>query len=124
MRRCASATVGTILGRKAHDELVLTISLEDRGRLRAAGGRLHDRVDVPCVQAIARGFFAVDRDVEVGLAQHAEYSRVFDALDLVHLMQHLVGQPLQDLQVGADDLDRVGALDAGQALLDDVLNVL
>ena len=86
--------------------------------------RLHHRVDVAGVEAVARGLFAVDLDVEIGLAQHMENAEVGDALDLAHLGHHLGRERFQRLQVRPDDLDRIGALHARQRLLDVVLDIL
>ena len=61
---------------------------------------------------------------EIRLAEHVEYAQILDPFDLPHLCLDLRGQVLQYRQIGADDLRRVGAFDAGQALLDIVLDVL
>ena len=50
--------------------------------------------------------------------------RSVDAPDLRHLVLDLGGEVFQNILVGADDLDRIGAFDAGERLLDIVLDVL
>ena len=85
---------------------------------------LDHAVDVAGIEAVARRLFAVDLDVQVGLAEHAEDAEIGDAFDLIHLGQDLVGDLLELGEVGADDLDGVRAFDARQAFFDVVLDVL
>ena len=67
----------------------LPVRLEMRRRDVAAERRLHDGVDVAGVEPVARGPLAIDLDVEVGLAQHAEDAKVGHARHLAHHALHL-----------------------------------
>ena len=51
-------------------------------------------------------------------------AEILDAAHLPHLGQNLVGQLLELDQIGADDLDRIRALDPGKRLFHVVLNIL
>ena len=113
-----------VLGRDADDQRKLAIPFQHRGRLRPAQGRLDDGVDVAGIEAIASGRRAVHRDIQVRLAQDPEDAEIGDSPDPVHDPQDLRGDPFQGRQVAADNLDRVGALDARQALFNIVLDVL
>ena len=53
-----------------------------------------------------------------------EDSEIHDAADLRHLVHHLGRELLEHVEIGADDLDRVGALHARKRLLDVVLDIL
>ncbi len=94
-----------------------------RTRLAADGdgdGVLHVRhTDVP---ELAPG--PIDGELQVRLALDAEDGHVLQAGHGVEHGLDLVGQFLQLVEVGADDLDRVVALDAGQRLHDVVADVL
>jgi len=81
-------------------------------------------VNIAGIEAVAGGPAPIHRDVQIGLTKDPEYAEVGDAGDLVHLAL----DPYRDLfelcQVRTDDLDGIGAFDAGQAFLDVVLDVL
>ena len=103
-------------GAQPHRDVELAVGLELRGCHRAAERRLDDGVDVAGIEAVARGLVAIDRDIEVGLAEHPENAEIGDAPDLIHLVHDLVGDLLELGEVRTDDLDRIGAFDARQAL--------
>ena len=113
-----------VLGRDTGDQGELALTFEHGGRLRPAQGRLDDTVDVAGVEAIPRRFLTIHRDIQVRLAENAEDPEIGDPLDPGHDGQDLCGDLLQCRQLAADDLDRVGALDARQLLFDVVLDVL
>ena len=113
-----------VFRRQTDVEVELAIAFQHGGRRGAGHRRLDDGVDVAGIEAVARRLGAVDRDVEIRLPQHAEDAEIGHAADLLHLVQDLIGELFQDLEVGADDLDRVGAFDAGDRFLDVVLDIL
>ena len=93
-------------------------------RALAADRGLHDGIDVPGRQAIARGADAVDVDADGRLAEGPQHRQIGDAR---HLGQHRgdgVGGLFQRLQIVAVHLDGILALDAGCRLFDVVLDVL
>src|SRR5262249_32960157 len=102
----------------------LAIRLEQRGRRRAAEGRLHEAVDVADVEPVSGRFVSIDFDVQIGLPEDRKEAEIGNAFDLSHLTHNLTGDPFQHAQIAPDDLDRVGSLDARKLLLDVVLNIL
>ena len=113
-----------VLRREPHRDVELTIGFQERGGHCPSQRRLHDRVHVAHIHAVARRFFAIDPDVEIRLPQDPEDAEVGDPPDLGHLPHRLLGEAFQDREIGADDLDGVGAFDPGQPFLDVVLDVL
>ena len=110
--RTASIVVAEF-GREPDGHAELPVGLEQRGRHAAAEGRLHDGVDVAGVQPVARRLFAVDLDVEVGLAEHPEDAEIGRRPRTCSIScMTCVGELFELGEVGADDLDRVGAFDA------------
>ena len=91
---------------------------------RPAHRRLDDRVHVAGIEAVARRLGAIHLDIQVRLPQDREDAQVGDAADLAHLIPDLRGQLLQHFEIGTDDLDRIGAFDPRDRLLDVVLDVL
>ncbi len=115
--------VAVLFGKPNPDaELAVTFQL-GRGN-RAPQRRLDRRVDVAGIEAIARRLFTIHRDVEIRLPEDVKDPEIGHAPDLLHFMFDLLGDPLLNCQIWTDDLDRICALDAGQRLLDVVLNVL
>ena len=102
----------------------LPVRLVGGGRDVAAERRLHKSVDVAGIQAVPGGLFPVHLDIEIGLAQHAEDAEVGNARNLLMTRLTWVASSSSLNEVRPDDLDRVRALHAGQALLDIVLNIL
>lgn len=100
------------------------VSFKHGGRDRPPESRLHHRIDVAGVEAVARGFFPVDPDVQVRLAEQPENTEILDPADLCHLGLDLRGKGFKHLEVRSDDFDGVGAFDARQCLFDIVLDVL
>ena len=90
----------------------------------AAERRLYYGIDVARVEAVAGRLCAIHFDIQVRLSLDVENTEIGDAPDLRHLVLNLKGQVFQNVLVVADDLDRVGAFDAGKCLLDIVLDVL
>ena len=85
---------------------------------------MYHGVHVAGVEAVARDFGAVDFNIEVRLPEDPKHTQIGHAFDLFHLMQHLIREVLEHLQIRAQDLDGIRAFDAGQRLLDVVLDVL
>mmetsp|Transcript_5519 Transcript_5519/g.13306 ORF Transcript_5519/g.13306 Transcript_5519/m.13306 type:complete len:1095 (-) Transcript_5519:4456-7740(-) len=115
---------GTGGAREAHRQAVLPLAFQHRSNNRAAQRGLHNGIDIAGVQAIAGRLDAVDLDAEVGLAEDIEDAEVTDALDLPHQRHRPGGNLFEDAEIGPDDLDRVGTLDAREPLFDVVLDVL
>ena len=113
-----------VFGRITDDQIELPVTLQDRSRYGAAHGRLHDRVHIAGIEAIARGLGAIHFDVQIGLSQDGEDAEVGDAPHLAHLVPDLVGKIGDGLEIGTDDLDRINTFDARDPFLDIVLNVL
>src|SRR5262249_1367784 len=76
------------------------------------------------VQAVPRGFLPVQRNIEVWLTQDPEDTEVAHPPDLVHYGQDLRGNLFQRREIAANDLDRIGTLNARQTFFDIVLDVL
>ncbi len=87
--------VAAVFRRQAHRQRELAVTLQDCRGLRAAERGLYHGIDVSGVKPVACRRLPIDADIEVGLAEHAEHAQVGHALDLVHLVQDLVGQLLQ-----------------------------
>jgi len=85
---------------------------------------LNDGVDVPRIETIAGGFLTIHLDVQIGLTEHVKNSEIGNAAHLLHLSLNLGGEFLQNFQIRADDLDRIGAFDARDRFLDIVLDIL
>src|SRR5262249_24308600 len=115
---------GTIFRRKPNDDAELSVGLEQRGRRCAAQCRVDNGVDVAGIKAVSGRLLAIDLDIQIGLATNPKYSEILDSLDLLQFTQNLTCKLLEDDLVAANDLDRIGPLDAGQRLFDVVLNVL
>ena len=81
-------------------------------------------VDVIDIEAIAGDVGAVDLDGQAGLAQFLHQRDIGDA---AHLLQHLLDGLaflLQHIEVGAEDLHRQRAFQAGLGFIDRVLGRL
>ena len=63
----------------AQDEVVARFALKDLGEGVAAHGGLNRVLHVGDVDLVAGGGLAIHGDVQVGLAEHAKDSKVFDA---------------------------------------------
>src|SRR6185369_11027774 len=68
--------IAAILRREADGECEIVFALIDACHFLPADRRLHDGVDVPDREAVARGPGAVDAHHEVRLAEQAEHARV------------------------------------------------
>ena len=79
----------------------------------AAQCGLYHSVDIAGIEAVAGGLFAIHFNIQVWLSLDVENSEIGDAPDLRHLVLDLEGQVFQNILVVTDDLDRVGAFDAG-----------
>ncbi len=100
------------------------LALQDLGESVAADGGLNRILHIGDVDLVAGGGFAIDGDVEVGLAEHAEDSEIFDSVNLAHDPDNLVGLGFQNLQVGAVDFGGEFALNAADRLIHVVFNGL
>ena len=116
--------VRAVFGRKSNNHGELAIAFQQGGRRRAAERGLDHSVHIAGVKTIAGGFSAIDLDIEIRLAEDVEYLKIGDAPHLLHLLHHLGRDPLDGRQIAANDFHRIGAFNAGQRLLDIVLNVL
>ena len=67
---------------------------------------------------------AIDLDQEVGLADDVKHAHVLDPRHGLQDAGDALTQLLEFVQIGTDDLDRVGALDAGKCLFHVVADVL
>ena len=76
------------------------------------------------IEPVACRLGAIDAYVEIGLTEHVKDAQILDAAHLRHLCVDLARQSLEHRQVRADDLDGISALDAREAFLDVVLDVL
>ena len=76
------------------------------------------------VDLIARGRGPVHREIQVGLAQHAEYSQVLDSFNRTHDADDLIGFLFQDLQIIAINLGGQFAFHAADRLFHVVFNGL
>ena len=85
---------------------------------------MNDAREIADIQAITRRLLPIDPDVQVWLAEHPKHPEIGNPSDLGHFPHGLPGNLLENREVGANDLDRVRALDAGKPLLDVVLDVL
>jgi len=112
------------LRRETHQYRKLSVRLQYVGRDRPAHRRLDSGVDVANSESETRRHGAVDANVEIWLSDHMEHAKILDAWNAVDDPHHLLGQPFENVEIGADDLDRIGAFDARQRLLDIVLYVL
>ena len=81
-------------------------------------------LNVGHVQPIPGGLVPVHGEVEIGLADDAEQTQVFDALDVAHDVDDLVARLFQFHQVVAVDLDGQFALNAAHRLFHVVRNRL
>ena len=64
-----------VFRRQANGDVELAVGLQQRGRDGAAQRRLNDGVDVAGIEAVAGGLFAVDLDVQIGLAEDLKIRR-------------------------------------------------
>src|SRR5665213_2049126 len=78
-----------ILGIESDGQTELPITFENGCRRGAPKCSLNNGIDVTSIETVARGFFAIDLDVEIGLTQQVKYSKVGNATDLRHLGHHL-----------------------------------
>ncbi len=116
---CAAVGLGV-----ADGEVEAAVSLDDLGDGCSADGCLDGGVDVAGEDAEAGGFGAVDLDDERGLASDFEDADVGDAGDGLHDLLDLVGEAGEGVEVVAEELEGVLALDAGHGFFDVVLDVL
>ena len=83
----------------------------------AADGDLDDRLDVGDVDPVAGAGVAVDADLQVRLADDVEHPDVLDPRDGPQDRRDPLAGGLERLQVGAEELHRVGPLDPRERLL-------
>ncbi len=115
---------GTRALRQAQEQVVDPLAFQHLGLRIAADGVEHHAFDVGDVEAVTLRSDTVHCQIEGGLAQFLEDADVGHALHLLQLRLHFLGLGLQRGQIVAEDLHRVLALDAGQGLVDVVLDVL
>src|SRR6185312_14380220 len=116
--------IASILGRQPHHHGELAVRLQKIGRHRSPQGGLNDGIRVADVQAVARSLLAIDLYVQIGLPENPERTKIRNSLYLGHFGQNLFGDSFERRQIGAHDLDGVGAFDAREAFLDVILDVL
>ena len=85
---------------------------------------MHRGVDVGRRQAVAGRPVPVDQDLQRRLAERAKRCQVGDARNGLECSDNLIGGFFQNLQVGAENLHRIFALDTRGSLLDVVFDVL
>src|SRR5262249_53238780 len=107
-----------VRGRDPGDHGELALTFEYRSRLCPAERRLDDAVDIARIEAIPGRLVASHRDIQVRLPEDAEDAEIGNPFDLGHDGQDLRSELFERCQVAPGDLDRVGALDARQLLLD------
>ena len=107
-----SSRIVPVLLLEAHDEIELLFLLHHLGGDVAADGRLDQAVDVGDVQSVTGDLGAVDLDGETGLSEFLHQGHIADS---AHAFQDLLdgfALLLQRIQIGAEDLDGQGALQA------------
>src|SRR5271157_406677 len=104
--------------RQAQDDIEKLLALDHLGEGLAADGHAHDLFDVGDAHAVARTELAIDLDFEVGLTHDVEHAHVLDSRDGFQDLDDALTRFLEDFQVVAVDLDRVGSLDSGERFLD------
>ena len=114
----------TQLGREPQRDIEQLFAFHHLGERFAADGCLHDFLDIGHVDAVARAELAVDLDFEVGLADDMEHADVFNPRHLLKILATFWPRLSKSMQIRADDLDRVGPLDAREGLFDVVADVL
>ncbi len=108
----------------AHHQIELALALNDlRGRL-AADGRVHDVVNVAYVETVARELLAVGCDDETRLAGLADDGDFGDARSVGENVFDLGSLGGQQVEIGAVDLYRQRALQAGFRFVDGVFSGL
>ena len=78
-----------VVGIEPDGQIELPVALQNGRRGGPAKCGLHHGVDITGVETVARRFFAIDLDVEVGLSEKMENPKIGHALDLGHLGHHL-----------------------------------
>ena len=115
--------VAQVLGEPEHDVVAL-LPLDHLREGPAADRDLDHFLDVGDVHAVASAGPAVDLDLEVGLADDVKDADVLDAADAPENVDNPLAGLLERGQVGADELDGVGSLDAREGLVDVVADEL
>ena len=110
--------------RPAQRDVELLLALDHRRNRLAAHRRFDDRQHVVVARPVGLALVAIDGELQVRLALDAEDAHVLDAVDVFQDDLQSIRQPLQFVEVGSDDLDRVVALNAGQRFHDVVADVL
>ena len=119
-------TVGSSrsVGGQPQDDVVELLPLDHLRERPAADGDLDHRLHVGHVDPVSGARPAVDLDLQVGLADDVEQPDVLDPRDRPQDVDDPLADLLQLLQVVAEELDRVGPLDAREGLLDVVADEL
>src|ERR1019366_962581 len=100
----------------AQREIVTRLALEDLSERRSPHRGLNRILDVGNVDLVARRRVAVDRDVQIGLAQHAENSKILDAVNFSHNADDLIALLFENFQIVAVDLRGQRALPSAHRL--------
>ena len=88
----------------AHHQVVARLALQYLGKSVPSRGRIDGVLHVRHVDLIARGRFAIDYEVVVGLAGHPENAQIRDSPHRPHDLDDLFGPVLQNAQIVAVDL--------------------
>ena len=112
------------LRRQPQGDVEELFALDHLGERLAADGGLHDSFDIVDIDAVAGAELAVDLDLEIRLADDVKQADVFDSGHRFQDVRDPLAELLERVQIRADDLDRVGALDAGEGFFDVVADVL
>ncbi len=100
------------------------LALDHAGHGLGAHGAADDVVDVGRRHAPLLALLRIDAELQVRRPADVEDAHVGDALDVLQDVLGLGGQQLQLVEVRAEDLERIVALDPGQSLQHVVADVL
>ena len=93
-----------VLRQVTQGKIVARFALEDLGERVASHCGLNRILHIGDIDLVASGGIAIHGHVQIGLAEHAEDSEIFNAIDLLHDADDLVALVLQSLQIVAVDL--------------------
>ena len=116
--------VAAELARQTQHDVVEFLPLDHLRKRPAADCHLHDALDVGDAKPVPGARLAIEGDLQVWLAKDAEHADVHDAIDPPQRRRHGIANLLQRGQVAPEHLDRIGALHAGECLLDVVADQL
>ena len=90
-----------IVGLIADDQVVALLALQDLAYGFASDSGFYGVLHVGDVDAVAGGLLAVDRNIQIGLAEDAEEAEIFNAGDAAHYVDDFVAFFFEDLQIVA-----------------------